>query len=589
MKKISTLLSLLLVALNLSAGPIGEQRARQIAEEFFAEHTTRSVASLTLEWAGDIISEPTHIGNKLDNSLIYIYNRGTSNGFVIVAGEDNYLNPIIAYSFDTSFDKENMSEATRDILDAWCKEVKDARKAQRPISSSTQSATRASDELLYQTAIWNQYEPYNREAPVYNGSRSVTGCVATALSIICYHNRWPEKGVGTTPAYSYYDNDDIERTVPKNVLGRKYDYDNMLMEYNSYNDTQANAVAALMKDMGTAVKMMYHPNGSGAYDIDIIPALTQYFGFSKRSKLAFRDGYPTDEWNEMMRENLREYGPTYYSGGSDTGGHAFVVDGYAPKDYFHFNFGWGGVGNGYFRFPEIAYYDMQISILYLEPDRSGTTEYRDNLLLFPLVGTDGVVYYRGISTDATNYKQGEFYYFGLGGILNVGPRQFNGEAAIVHCDKNGAWKKKLYTMNLDGLDIYNYSYKEEYFPLAITEPIEVGDRIRVYFKSYDSDVWEWARLYILENGCDEILLKATPAEVAKSLKFGYRKNYKCLTIESANALQYELLNATTLSTIDSGEVQAFESRAIMVDSCAPGEYIIKVASGGEPYILNVKL
>ena len=173
MKKIFSLIGLLLVALNLSAGPIGEQRARQIAEEFFAEHTTRSAETLTLEWAGDFVSEPIHIGNKLDNSLIYIYNRGTSNGFVIVAGDDNYLNPIIAYSFDTHFNQSNVSEAARDILDAWCKEVKDARKAQRPISSSTQSATRANDELLYETAIWNQYEPYNNESPVYEGRRSV--------------------------------------------------------------------------------------------------------------------------------------------------------------------------------------------------------------------------------------------------------------------------------------------------------------------------------------------------------------------------------------------------------------------------------
>ena len=58
MKKIFTLISLLLVTLQLSAGPIGEIRARQIAEEFFTEYaTTRSAASIELEWAGDAITE----------------------------------------------------------------------------------------------------------------------------------------------------------------------------------------------------------------------------------------------------------------------------------------------------------------------------------------------------------------------------------------------------------------------------------------------------------------------------------------------------------------------------------------------------
>ena len=590
MKKIFSLIGLLLVALNLSAGPIGEQRARQIAEEFFAEHTTRSAETLTLEWAGDFVSEPIHIGNKLDNSLIYIYNRGTSNGFVIVAGDDNYLNPIIAYSFDTHFNQSNMSEAARDILDAWCKEVKDARKAQRPISSSTQSATRANDELLYETAIWNQHEPYNNESPVYEGRRSVTGCVATALSIISYHNRWPEKGVGTTPEYSYYDNDDVLRTVLANQLGREYDYDNMLINYDyAYNATQASAVAALMKDMGTAVKMKYHPDGSGAYDIDIIPALTTHFGFSKRSKLAFRDGYPTDEWNEIMRQNVREYGPTYYSGSSDSGGHAFVVDGYAPRDYFHFNFGWGGSGNGFFRFPEITYYHLQVAILYLEPDRSGTTSYRDNILLVPLSDTDGNVIYRGISSDATRYEQGGTYTFRLGGFFNVGPRPFTGEVAIVHCNREGVWKSTLYTLTLENVALYNFSYDEVFRPLTITEPIEEGDRIRAYFKGSDSDVWEWSRLYILEDGCDDILLSATAEEVAKGLSIKYSKSERCITLTSSNVLQYDFVDGTTQSLLTSGQSPVYEPITIYVGDYPAGNYQLYVYSGGDPYIVAIKL
>ncbi len=43
--------------------------------------------------------------------------------------------------------------------------------------------------------------------------------------------------------------------------------------------------------------------------------------------------------------------PVYYSGQDNSGGHAFVVDGYQQQvddTYYHFNFGWSGSGNGFF-------------------------------------------------------------------------------------------------------------------------------------------------------------------------------------------------------------------------------------------------
>ena len=245
MKKIQILLVLLLSSVSLWAGPIGEQRARQIAEEFFAQNATRSTADeLTLEWAGDVISETPAMGSELNTSLMYIYNRGQNGGFVVIAGDSN-IAPIIAYSFDTTLDISNMAEATRAILDAWCREVAHARQAAKPVSGgSYDMTTRANGELRYDTALWNQGEPYNWEAPIYDGYRSVTGCVATAMSIICHYNKWPEKGVGTTPEYSYEDAYGVSRSVAANTLGRTYNYSNMLMDYNSgYTTTQGDEKA----------------------------------------------------------------------------------------------------------------------------------------------------------------------------------------------------------------------------------------------------------------------------------------------------------------------------------------------------------
>ncbi|MDE7387640.1 MAG: C10 family peptidase, partial [Muribaculaceae bacterium] len=40
--------------------------------------------------------------------------------------------------------------------------------------------------------------------------------------------------------------------------------------------------------------------------------------------------------------------PVYYCGANSRAGHAFVCDGYSSDGFFHFNWGWGGMSDGYF-------------------------------------------------------------------------------------------------------------------------------------------------------------------------------------------------------------------------------------------------
>ena len=582
MKKIFTLFTLLFVTLQLSAGPIGESRARQIAEVFFAEHaTTRSATTLKLEWAGDVISESSTRSTDLENALIYIYTRGTNEGFVIIAGDDN-IDPIIGYSFETTFDSENMAEATKDIIDAWGKQVNAARNGQLSANVTTRTSTLYNEVLLYETALWNQSEPYNREAPTINGSRSVTGCAATAMSIICKFNKWPNKGVGTTPAYSYVDNSGITRSVPANTLGRTYDYDNMLQSYdNGYNNTQANAVAALMKDMGTAIKMNYNPDGSSAKDSDVAQAFINHFGYSKQSILACRVGYTSKEWHEIMRTNLENYGPTFFSGQGDDGGHAFILDGYATNDYFHFNFGWSGYNNGYFRMPEIDYYAEQKALLYLAPDKDGTSKYRDNIQLYAIELANGEIM-RGITSYEDKYVANNSFQIMFGGFINYGSRTFSGDIALMQCNKNGELKKQLFTMAVDNLGIQYFTYSNSYHNISI-DNIEDGDVLRVYFRSSDSDEWIWARAYSAEAD-DEIQICATPEQVAENLSFTYNKAENVIYIQSPDAFQIDLDNGTS-----SGAFTGHSQGTIQSSLLNKGEHTLKISNSGRAYELKIKL
>lgn len=583
MKKIFTTIVALFAIGVASTAPISEQQARRIAIEFFSGGTRSGAVEVSLEWSGRTLQNAAIQRSVVKNSsdaLLYIYNRGDNNGFVIVSGDDK-SRPIIAFSHEGCFDAGNIAPSTRALLSAWCEQIEATGNGVTP--SQKYSASVGVEECRYDTALWNQYEPFNAEAPIFGGERSVTGCVATAMAIIAYYHKWPEQGVGSTPEYSYeYNGTSV--TIPSNTLGRKYDYDNMLSDYSKgYSASQGAAVAALMKDMGTSVQMMYSPIGSGAFSRDTTYALLTYFGYSKSCQLINCGNKSENEWFDMLKTNIATYGPTYFSGNSTQSAHAFVLDGYTSENYFHINYGWGGVGNGYYWIPDIEYFNQQDAVFYLTPDKDGTSTYTDSISLRPF--TSGTTNYYGLSSLATAYKSGEAFTILIGGISNTGNISFSGDVRVVHCNNSGDVKGTIVTSRITNLPPAYYVY---FNPLScrISSTIEEGDRIRFQYKGIYSQDWQWARG--AEANCvDEILLKATPEEVAKSLDISYSKSNKVFTFNSTNAIQYTVKKAVDNSVITSGEVASHTATAIDLSTLEAGEYLFEFASGGRPYVLRI--
>lgn len=585
MKKIFTTIVAIFAIGVASTAPISEQQARRIAIEFFSGGTRSGAVEVSLEWSGRTLQNAAIQRSVVKNSsdaLLYIYNRGDNNGFVIVSGDDK-SRPIIAFSHEGCFDAGNIAPSTRALLSAWCEQIEATGNGVTP--SQKYSASVGVEECRYDTALWNQSEPFNNEAPVYEGYRSITGCVATAMSIICYYNKWPENGVGTTPSYTHKDEWNITRTVYANTLGRKYDYNNMLANYNSsYTSTQAAAVAALMYDMGTSVKMSYSPSFSGASSSNVPVALSTYFGYSKSCQLVYRGNKSDKEWVDMLKTNIATYGPTYFSGNDTQSGHAFVLDGYTSENYFHINYGWGGYGNGYYWIPDIEYFNQQDALFYLAPDKNGTSTYTDSISLIPFA-TSSYNYY-GLSSLAATYKSGEAFTIRIGGIYNTGNISFSGDVRVVHCNNSGDVKGSIVTMRITDLPPAYYMYFNP--RCRISSTIEEGDRIRFQYKGVYSQDWQWARG--AEANCvDEILLKATPEEVAKSLDISYSKSNKVFTFNSTNAIQYTVKKAVDNSVIASGEVASHTATAIDLSTLDAGEYLFEFASGGRPYVLRIVL
>lgn len=245
------------------------------------------------------------------------------------------------------------------------------------------------------TTKWNQGEPYNDQCPVYNGARCVTGCVATALCQVMNYHEWPKQGVGTLS----YEAEAIGQTLSLNFSRLSFDWDKMLDVYTeTATNEQREAIAKLMYAVGVGVKMGYSPEGSGATDDNAATALNKYFRYQDGIVCYWRSYMVNYDWEQLVYDEITQNGPLYYSGSSTTGAHAFVCDGYTDG-YFHFNWGWGGMSDGYFLLDALnpdqqgiggssgGYNFFQIIIGRVRPDRKD--EERQEIL--PFLAGEGLV------------------------------------------------------------------------------------------------------------------------------------------------------------------------------------------------------
>jgi len=192
------------------------------------------------------------------------------------------------------------------------------------------------------TTTWSQSPYYNALCP----GGSVSGCVATAMAQIMKYWNYPAQGSGF---HSY--NHPNYGTLSANFGGTTYQWSSMPNSVNSSN----NAVATLMYHCGVSVDMNYSPNLSGAYVVSSASpvqhcseyAFKTYFGYESSLQGVERRHYSTSQWVQLLKAELNASRPVLYAGFGTGGGHAFVCDGF-NGDYFHMNWGWGGLYDGYF-------------------------------------------------------------------------------------------------------------------------------------------------------------------------------------------------------------------------------------------------
>lgn len=274
--------------------------------------------------------------------VLYIFAKPGA-GFAITAADD-IAEPLLAYSDNADFNPNDIPENMLWWLNEYKREIEQARKSgvQFPLKSFNRPERQPIAPLC--VTKWNQAHPYNDLCPTINGQYTYSGCVATAMAQVMKHHNWPKKGKGSA-SYQWG-----TQTLSMNFASTTFDWEHMTPIYNAQSTEEENhAVAELMKACGYSVQMNYGLSGSGAQSAVVPRALTRNFYYGNSTTYLTRAYVPLMRWENLIYESLTNNAPVYYSGQNMTVGHAFVCDGYSQDGYFHFNWGWGGVSDGYFR------------------------------------------------------------------------------------------------------------------------------------------------------------------------------------------------------------------------------------------------
>ncbi len=279
-----------------------------------------------------------------ESPALYVFNQ-PERGYMIVSADD-VAAPVIGYSDNGRFDPDNLPENFRYWLEQCKVQIQAASASGFESYSRSETVTREPIAPLMST-IWDQNAPYNDLCPKLDGVSTFTGCVATAMAEVMKYHNWPDKvSENANITYQWYTGETV--TLSEDFSNFEFDWANMIDDYSvKSTPEQAAAVAKLMQACGYSVNMHYGTSSSGAHAPVVGNALVEYFKYDAGLHNEPRELHSTVEWENMVYENLKTCGPVIYWG-SGSGSHCFVCDGYRGNGYYHFNWGWSGLSDGWF-------------------------------------------------------------------------------------------------------------------------------------------------------------------------------------------------------------------------------------------------
>lgn len=144
---------------------------------------------------------------KNDEEAFYIFAfTNGAPGYVIVSA-DTRLPEVIAYSASDYFRTDGMPEAVKAFFLSFVEKMKNTPESfvakRRARSKLFANSSNSSYVLpLLGDIAFGQNAPYNNACPTINGTRTVTGCVATAMAQIMKYHQHPSRMKGNNISYT---------------------------------------------------------------------------------------------------------------------------------------------------------------------------------------------------------------------------------------------------------------------------------------------------------------------------------------------------------------------------------------------------
>lgn len=429
-----------------------EQALNRLASE------ATPMSTLSRSAASPRLLKTTEAGGQ---PAVYLFEK--SEGYIMVAADD-IAPALLGYSDEGTFTAADINPTMQWWMEQYAAQIDFVRTNGIKIATPQATPARAAIAPLVKTH-WDQSSPYNDMTPLISGEHPVTGCVATATAQVLKYHEWPVKGTGTHT----YTPKSVGSAVTFNYGATTFDWANMLDSYtSSATQTEKDAVATLMLACGVGVDMNYGLNASGAQANAVAVELYNYFNYDGGVLALDRDCYGFNDWNDLIYDQLQNYGPVQYSGTNDSSGHSFVCDGYSQDNYFHINWGWGGMSDGYFLLTALdpdsqgiggssAGYNLnQSAIAYVKPaDPNNPTA------PVPYLTADEL-----IPSGTTVQLNSVFSVTGL--TINCGIETISGSLGFVVTDSSG---NETFAQGSQFEDLptgYGYSQWSAYFPKSLT-------------------------------------------------------------------------------------------------------------------------
>ena len=339
MKKIKFLLLMAccLMVSSAWAESISLQQAKTVAGNFMAKRV-RNAGDMKLSHKAVQPGAETNV-NK---AAYYVFNSERSNGgFVIVAGDDR-VPAVIGYSDHGSFSQGEMPQGLKDMLDTYASQIAALDKCETFNLSGTPRVPIA--PML--TAQWSQQAPYNNDIPIAGSNHGMTGATSIAMAEVMNYYKWPQQTTYGIPGYT---TTSLSIVLPSLPIGQ-FNWD-LMKDCYMKNDTaslSAQAVAELLLYCAQAQKLDFKSGSTNSTIFAIPRYMSYFFGYQPSAYIISRINYSTNEWEDLIYNELAQNRPVIYGGKKDSYTQVFVCDGCDDQGLFHINWCMNGQYDGYF-------------------------------------------------------------------------------------------------------------------------------------------------------------------------------------------------------------------------------------------------